>query len=252
MNRWDARSVAVDRSAQGHATTVPRPARPETARYVGSFMPSPPTKEIRRSLASWRARRTSAPVFDDPAHTTTPHRALETAGAIRSEPGSVAAVCPRGPTSEVVEAATAPRRALDPELPSPSTQAPRRGDGTESTNAAMARPSIVTSATVRRQVVHPRFDRFGPRGDSVTVGRPPRSRRFPAADCSRPVREGAAMAPTKAGSDTIARAAAAAVAASPPVSTPIISTEMGRPRPSAAVSNASLAPWKAGADRAVA
>src|SRR6266540_2512862 len=64
--------------------------------------------------------------------------------------------------------------------------------------------------------------------------------------------EGAAMAPTKAGSATISRAAAAAVAASPPVSTPVSSTETGRPCPSAAVSNASLAPWNAGADRAAA
>src|SRR6266508_3741657 len=128
MNRWDARSVAVDRSAQGHAATVPRPARPETARYVGSFIASPPTKEILRPPAPWSARRTSAPVVEDPPHTTTPHRALETAGAIRSEPGSVAAVCQRSTTSEVVEAATAPRSALDPELPSPSTQAPRRSD----------------------------------------------------------------------------------------------------------------------------
>src|SRR5512132_688389 len=252
MNRWDARSVAVDRSAQGHATADPSPARPDTARYTGSFIASPPTKEILRPPAPWRARRTSAPVVEDPPHTTTPHRALETAPATRSEPVSVASVGHRRTTSEVVEAATAPRSDLDPELPSPSTHAPRRGDGIESTNAAIARPSIVTSATVRRQVVHPRLDRFGPRGDSVSVGRPPRSRRSPAADCSRSVQEGAPMAPTKAGSDTISRAAVAAVAASPPVSTLISSTETGRPSPSAAVSNASFAPWNAGADRTAA
>ena len=40
---------------------------------------------------------------------------------------------------------------------------------------------------------------------------------------------------------------AAAVAASPPVSSPINSTETGRPSPSEAVSNASFAPWNAGA-----
>src|SRR4029450_2176276 len=185
MHRWDARSVAGDRSAQGHATPFPSPARPDTARYTGSFIASPPTKEILRPPGPWRARRTSAPVVEDPPHTTTPHRALETARAVWAEAGSVAAVCQRSTTSEVVEAATAPRRALDPELPSPSTQAPRRDDGIESTNAAIARPSIVAFATVRRQAVHPRFDRFGPRGDRVSEGRPPRSRRSPAADCSR-------------------------------------------------------------------
>ena len=151
-----------------------------------------------------------------------------------------------------MEATTAPRRARDPGLPSPSTQAPCRGDGTESTNAAMARPSNVNSATVRRQAVHPRLDRFGPRGDSVRVGTPAGSRTFPAAACSRSVREGAAIVPTKDGSSTISRAAAAAVAASPPVSRPISSTETGKPPPSAAVSNASFAPWNAGAERVAA
>src|SRR4029450_12253496 len=125
MNRWDARPVAVDRSTQGHATADPSPARPDTARYTGSFIASPPTKEIPRPPRPWRARRTSAPVVEDPPHTTTPQRALETARAIWSEAGSVAAVCQRSTTSEGVEPATAARRALDPELPSPSTQAPR-------------------------------------------------------------------------------------------------------------------------------
>src|SRR4029453_7289290 len=150
MNRWDARPVAVDRSTQGHATADPSPARPDTARYTWCVIASPPTKESPRTPRTWRARHTSAPVVEDPPHTTTPQRALETAREIWSEAGSVATVCQRRTTSEVVGPATAARRARVPKVPAPGRQAPRRDDGTESTNAAIVRPSIVTSATVRR------------------------------------------------------------------------------------------------------